>query len=335
MKTHLAMYRASYRPAHLRGFTLIELLVVIAIIGILIALLLPAVQSAREAARRTQCQNNFKQTVLALNNFHSAIRSFPEGTRTSRNFTMPPGEPDIKSKYGTSLNGIGWSAFILPYLEAQSVHDLIDSNDQMSSTGTFKAASYIIPTFICPTDATNDDFWSECCSNIDQTGVPYQDIRRTNIAGVADDDRALASSYQATSVGDGILFNFSRISSRRIPDGLSKTAIIGEVTGATGPDPGGSGANVGITWWWLTRNVADMSNGVNGADSVPGGRNLALDPVDGDGGNRHAELFGETAFSSFHTGGCYIGFADGHIEFLSQDTHQAILYSMATREEKN
>jgi prepilin-type processing-associated H-X9-DG protein len=312
-------------------------LVVIAIIGILIALLLPAVQSAREAARRTQCQNNFKQTVLGLNNFHSAIRAFPEGTRTSRNFTMPPGEPNLVSKYGNSLNGIGWSAFILPYLEGQSVHDLIDSIDQFSSSpGTFQAASYIIPTYICPTDHTNDDFWSECCSSSYQDpAAPHQDVRRTNIAGVADDDRALASSYQATAIGDGTLFNFSRISSRKILDGLSKTAIIGEVTGATGPDPGGSGATVGITWWWITRNVADMSNGVNGSGSVPGGRNLSVDPIDGaPGGNRHAELFGDTAFSSFHPGGAYFGFADGHVEFVSQDTNQSVLNSMATREEK-
>lgn len=100
------------------GFTLVELLVVIAIIGILVALLLPAIQAAREAARRSQCQNNLKQMTLALLNFHEVAKEFPRGAYTA--------DPD---KFKDRMeDGLGWASKILPQLEEQSVFDQLKNN---------------------------------------------------------------------------------------------------------------------------------------------------------------------------------------------------------------
>src|SRR5262245_56226043 len=99
------------------GFTLVELLVVIAIIGILVALLLPAVQAAREAARRAKCTNNVKQITLALLSYHDANKRFPRGTYTN---------PD--KNHLNAEDGPGWATKILPYLEEQAYYDRIVRN---------------------------------------------------------------------------------------------------------------------------------------------------------------------------------------------------------------
>src|SRR5688572_29197557 len=105
------------RSRCLSGFTLVELLVVIAIIGILIALLLPAVQSAREAARRTACSNNLKQLSLALLNYHNDHNQFPLGSYSA-----------VEEDHPAEEDGLGWATQILPQLEEQPLHDKIRNN---------------------------------------------------------------------------------------------------------------------------------------------------------------------------------------------------------------
>jgi prepilin-type N-terminal cleavage/methylation domain-containing protein/prepilin-type processing-associated H-X9-DG protein len=122
--------QSSTRVANQRaGFTLVELLVVIAIIGILIALLLPAVQAAREAARRSQCSNNVKQLGLALQNYHSARKSFPPGLKyTADQQNKPDGSglyPNNSSGRPNTEGAFGWGAFVFPFIEENAVSDVL------------------------------------------------------------------------------------------------------------------------------------------------------------------------------------------------------------------
>jgi len=129
------------RRNRLAAFTLVELLVVIAIIGVLVALLLPAVQAAREAARRTQCTNNLKQLGLALQNYHDTNRNFPAGY-----YQIPTG----------IANESTWVTHILPYFEQQNLYDNILTWDRFGSAPQNPGVTVVLRTFLdgmlCPSD---------------------------------------------------------------------------------------------------------------------------------------------------------------------------------------
>lgn len=148
------------RRANGRGFTLVELLVVIAIIGILVALLLPAVQSAREAARRIQCQNNLKQLGLALHSHHDARQAFPAGYESY--FTRDgagPASAAIDPQTWDAAPGWGWGSQLLPYLEQGTVADAFDYEAPIWAPQHVDAIALKLPVFLCPTsDGEKDAF---------------------------------------------------------------------------------------------------------------------------------------------------------------------------------
>src|SRR5579863_1826177 len=134
-----------------KGFTLIELLVVIAIIAILVSLLLPAVQQAREAARRTQCKNNLKQIGLALHNYHDALLVFPPG------YVDKNGDPN--STPDNDLGpGWGWASFILPYLDQGNLYSQINFNLGVGLGANAQPSLVTLPVMQCPSDTLPQPF---------------------------------------------------------------------------------------------------------------------------------------------------------------------------------
>ena len=139
----IAENRATSWTRARRGFTLVELLVVIAIIGILVALLLPAIQAAREAARRTDCKNRLKQIGLALQNHASTLRVFPTGGAV----IYPKIEDYVAGgkPLGPDKQGLGWAYQILPYLEEGALQGLVTQDQLQAAT---------IPLYVCPSRRT-------------------------------------------------------------------------------------------------------------------------------------------------------------------------------------
>ena len=190
------------------GFTLVELLVVIAIIGILVAMLLPAVNSAREAARGIQCTNNLKQIQLALLNFENASTAFPPGTY------VPP-------------ITWGWSAYILPYLEEEAAHDVCDFDNRIDTPGNSQAIKTFFHTYQCPSAPENR--FISCCAQIPGD----EDAAETNYGGVSTtrSQRQIfgflccALDYD----GNGMLYYGSEVQLREVTDGTSKTLMVTEV----------------------------------------------------------------------------------------------------------
>jgi prepilin-type N-terminal cleavage/methylation domain-containing protein/prepilin-type processing-associated H-X9-DG protein len=229
-----------------RGFTLVELLVVIAIIGILVALLLPAVQAAREAARRVQCMNNLKQLGLAAHNHHSAKQVFPTG------YLGPV--PASQNIGGDQVVGV--LAFLLPYCEQQAVYDGITTDLRLdkrtkpwpNDAGTWTMAQYKLSVFRCPSDnpevSTQGTIYClntyfEAPSTIWQAGYVVMNadggkaLGRTNYIGVAGGygitDVPLADNYR------GIFTSRSNYEIGEIRDGTSNTLMFGECSGGFDP----------------------------------------------------------------------------------------------------
>jgi prepilin-type N-terminal cleavage/methylation domain-containing protein/prepilin-type processing-associated H-X9-DG protein len=203
--------RAPTRSTHLPlppAFTLIELLVVIAIIGVLIALLLPAVQAAREAARRTQCISNLKQVGLALHGYHDVSGTFPAG-----GWIALPNQPT------TANMNVGWSAVVLPWLEQRALYDGLNLSFPYGNPVNSSLGHTVLTVYLCPSEPRKT-FWNRDSADV----FDYADGDYGGMFG----PRGLASPSDANNPPRGPMIFNQAFSLAQILDGASQTILVGE-----------------------------------------------------------------------------------------------------------
>lgn len=304
-----------------RGFTLVELLVVIAIIGILVALLLPAIQAAREAARRTQCLNNLKQMGLAILNYESSRNSYPRGRWNL--LPTDTGKHAVADRPAAKSNDASWTVVVLPYAEEQSVAAQYDLKKEWFHTDNRPPVSYPLTIFVCPsvpelarfdvnfTSAVKPAAGDYGCTNGVGSGVwnlhPELGAYPGNISGGEDNPKVIGVLTKA------MLRQPCR--GKDIVDGTSKTLLIAEDAGRPDPYTDGRPGNV-------SGNLIPVGAGAGWADP-DSGFTLNTEPVI----NHHndGEIF------SFHPGGAQFCFADGSTHFISSSLETVVGIALITR----
>jgi prepilin-type N-terminal cleavage/methylation domain-containing protein/prepilin-type processing-associated H-X9-DG protein len=326
-----------------QGFTLVELLVVIAIIGILVALLLPAVQAAREAGRRTQCINNMKQQAIGIHNHHDTLRTTPALVLASPQVT------DI-SDYNQPF-GPNWVVLILPYMEQtpmyQSVADSVKNYPVDGNSGWRSIRGNILSVMLCPSDTTSGPFagagggWER--GNYGGNAGPGMFWGggavgvAVNSAGKWQDNNpsGFASEYYpawtAGMSGGGPLIVNGGNTLATIIDGTSSTILIDELRiGWNTNDLRGT--------WALGMTGASVSAG-NGRTDTPT-PNVSLSGWDDIQGCQDNPQIGmgccgcnswQVTAKSRHPGGVLTAFADGHVQFFSNNVTQQVWFLLHSR----
>jgi len=295
------------------GFTLVELLVVIAIIGVLIALLLPAVQAAREAARRMQCGVNQKNIVLAVAAYEVAFGVYPPGrVGCDGNTTICP-KPEQQ---------VGTSGFvlILPQLEQKGAYESFDfSNGPWSYGSTWvsvnqRGIAERPAVFVCPSDESEPVAENPIVDTVYSTyGKPAATGSYALVVGTIGAAQGLttAGKYENT----GVFYYVMSHSAREITDGLSKTLFVGEVVESHKP-------NSSNIWSRALREMDCQRSTSNPLNTPPG------DPVS-------INLYGlrvNGAFGSRHAGGANFAYGDGRVEFLEENIDFDVYQSLSTRD---
>ena len=301
-------------PKRLRkAFTLVELLVVIAIIGILVALLLPAVQAAREAARRTQCQNNLKQLGLAMLLHHDAKKAFPGG-HTGDN-------SDSRTDYEHS-----WMTFILPYVEEQALYDQYNFekrwNQGVNGRYVTRGENSDLSMQLCPSSEHTAGFGQGDYAGINGCGTYNHDGLRLV------DGWGKGQCYELgllPALGDKWPKN-DAISIAKCTDGTQYTIMIGEDT-ARNPNEADIGPGANAT---AEGGASGNSNGLDDsfwgfAHQTFAHHSPVLNPRNANGTRQHNEL------GSDHPGGLYAVFGGGNVRFLGEFMSHRVIDFMSTR----
>lgn len=299
------------------GFTLVELLVVIAIIGVLVALLLPAVQQAREAARRMQCSNNLRQMALAMHTHHDTFNTFPIGS----NQFKPDGNIE------TDRGWMGWSIAILPFIEQRNLFERYDRNNNSLSAANQEVRETFVTTYNCPSDTGTGQRLTP------QTGTygsrlyatsSYRGLSGRSSGSHFYDDANHFSNLDAQDKGvlPALAQNGKPPRFADVSDGTSNTLAIGEAHTTTQPTRG--------TFWAHTFTSYALSS-ITVGYPVPsfGVTDYAL----------CASTAGELGvsdnpckrfFGALHPGGVQFARVDGSVTFVPETTDQLVLGNLAT-----
>ena len=298
--------------ARRRGFTLVELLVVIAIIGILVALLLPAIQAAREAARRAECLNNTKQIGLALQNYHDTYGTFPPGGISCGNCNFTYGRPHWTT----------WTIAILPFLEQQTLYDeYVQEKGNTDNVNRFVCQQFVKP-YMCPSDVNLKRLQRPASGprRFDYAPGSYRAVSGVtrNRGGPHFDEGQNNNPYDR-----GLLHTvYNKWNAERmadIIDGTSNTIIVGEYQTKK--------HNSRRTFWAYTYTSYNQSSITMGSPTAFGVTdfdecNSSANPAHGNDCKR--------AFASFHPGGINFLKADGSGDFIDDTIDRNVLAALAT-----
>jgi prepilin-type N-terminal cleavage/methylation domain-containing protein len=288
-----------------RGFTLIELLVVIAIIAVLVSLLLPAVQQAREAARQTSCRNNLKQIGIALHNYLDTHRVFPPGS--TNDIEQGGWISNPRSRHIHS-----WASQILPQIEQGNLHELIDYSVSSMHPLNLRVASAIIPVYRCPS-YTGPSYSTDANYTVHS---PQYAIRNYAAMGATDVGHIYGQNT-GIFAPDGTIYPLSSNGPRDVTDGLSNTVLLVETREEKMSVwiDGGVGAVVAMPY--------DAGNGPTYAGA---GHALNFQPY-----FEYSDPRAEYGPSSQHTGGAMHLLGDGAVRFISDSVDLGVYKALATR----
>lgn len=317
-----------------RGFTLVELLVVIAIIGILVALLLPAIQAAREAARRTECTNNLKQIGIALHNYHDTHKTFPLGSY------------NLREAWPSS--GSNWRTLILPFIEQATVYEQLNFSSNpavhfmaggaapVPLAGNEALRKLDIKAYRCPSSVIQPfEIAPGSNNNGDALNIQYVGIQGAARPIPGDSpDRGTADCGHGWSCNNGLLVPNEAFNMSAAPDGTSNVMIVAEQSGLV--------ADVNRTanyygGWHGTRHPRTVTGGAcadlwqTGTSCVRFAPNSNIVQT----GATEAMYRNNTVINSMHPGGINILLTDGAIRFISEDIDFMTLKRLACRYDRD
>jgi prepilin-type N-terminal cleavage/methylation domain-containing protein len=299
------------------AFTLVELLVVIAIIGVLVALLLPAVQAAREAARRTECQNRLRQIGLACQNYHDAHGHLPSAA-----LLTPQSPLRVDDKGRTYFTAHSYISQIMAYMEMQAISSQVNLKKHWSAPENGIVRNIPLSQFRCP---------SQLEAELTYTSPPgggktdELNLLRAHYMGVMGAvaycppiSRPGYPAFSTYSVYDnvcgdagpaatnGVIYPGSEVKLGQVTDGTSQTLLVGEISWDCGPQR---------VWIVGVASETLPYNYLYTAKNVRWPMNTANRPADGSGTYTNNDM----SFGSFHTGGAFFAMCDGSVQFIRED----------------
>jgi prepilin-type N-terminal cleavage/methylation domain-containing protein/prepilin-type processing-associated H-X9-DG protein len=310
------------------GFTLVELLVVIAIIGVLVALLLPAVQAAREAARRMQCTNQIKQLGIALHNFHDVNKIFPPALDELRNSST------VSTPWKAS-----WVPHVLPFIEQQALHQSYQFDRDWQDSATNDAVNgpikKNIPGFLCPSAPTRNNrpaASSRGC--IDYAATTEREYPNPFLSAFQASAVSKSDPNYIGVLGHNVLLAINppaiRPANRRmamITDGTSNTFLIAECAGRN-------------TYWWMGKRQSDTVSAGPWANPAARLQIGGCDPGDSKyptsasnvAGPRAVNCINKKEIYAFHSSGANVCMADGSVRHVAANLDLNVTYALLTRD---